>query len=197
MIKSEFAESAKRKSNLNFMYNLKTRFKKQIAGELQKELGFKNVMAVPSLSKIVVNMGVKDAIADKKNLEKAAVILSQVTGQKPKWASAKKSISSFKLREGDKIGLVVTLRDGKMYDFFERLISVVLPRFRDFHGVRKISFDGKGNYTLGFTESTVFPEIDPGKVDKIQGFEVTIVTTANDDKGGLALLKALGMPFVK
>jgi large subunit ribosomal protein L5 len=179
------------------MYNLKTRFKKQIAGELQKELGFKNVMAVPSLSKIVVNMGVKDAIADKKNLEKAAVILSQVTGQKPKWASAKKSISSFKLREGDKIGLVVTLRDGKMYDFFERLISVVLPRFRDFHGVRKISFDGKGNYTLGFTESTVFPEIDPGKVDKIQGFEVTIVTTANDDKGGLALLKALGMPFVK
>ena len=197
MIKSEFAESAKRKSNLNFMYNLKTRFKKQIAGELQKELGFKNVMAVPSLSKIVVNMGVKDAIADKKNLEKAAIILSQVTGQKPKWASAKKSISSFKLREGDKIGLVVTLRDGKMYDFFERLISVVLPRFRDFHGVRKISFDGKGNYTLGFTESTVFPEIDPGKVDKIQGFEVTIVTTANDDKGGLALLKALGMPFVK
>ena len=197
MIKSEFAESAKRKSNLNFMYNLKTRFKKQIAGELQKELGFKNVMAVPSLSKIVVNMGVKDAIADKKNLEKAAIILSQVTGQKPKWASAKKSISSFKLREGDKIGLVVTLRDGKMYDFFERLISVVLPRFRDFHGVRKVSFDGKGNYTLGFTESTVFPEIDPGKVDKIQGFEVTIVTTANDDKGGLALLKALGMPFVK
>lgn len=179
------------------MDNLQDRFKKQIAGVLQKELGINNVMAVPTISKIVVNMGVKDAISDKKNLEKAAVIMSQVTGQKPKWASAKKSISSFKLREGDKIGLVVTLRGRKMYDFFERLISVVLPRFRDFHGVRKVSFDGNGNYTLGFTESTVFPEIDPGKIDKIQGFEVSIVTTATDDKSGFALLKAMGMPFVK
>lgn len=179
------------------MDTFKTRFKKQIAGELQKELNVKNVMAIPALSKIVVNMGVKDAVADKKNLEKASVILGQITGQKPKWASAKKSISAFKLREGDKIGLVVTLRGQKMYDFFERLISVVMPRFRDFHGVRKTSFDGNGNYSLGFTESTVFPEIDPGKVDKIQGFEVTIVTTATDDKGGYALLKALGMPFVK
>ena len=179
------------------MDNLQTRFKKQIAQDLQKELGLKNVMAVPSLSKIVVNMGVKDAILDKKNLEKASAILGQVTGQKPKWASAKKSISSFKLREGDKIGLVVTLRGKKMYDFFERLISVVLPRFRDFHGVKKVSFDGNGNYTLGFTESTVFPEIDPGKIDKVQGFEVSIVTTARNDKNGFALLKAMGMPFVK
>jgi large subunit ribosomal protein L5 len=179
------------------MDNLRTRFKKEISGILQKELALKNAMAVPALSKIVVNMGVKDAVADKKNLEKASVILAQVTGQKPKWASAKKSISSFKLREGDKIGLVVTLRGQKMYDFFERLISIVMPRFRDFHGVRKTSFDGKGNYSLGFTESTVFPEIDPGKIDKIQGFEVTIVTTAKDDKSGFALLKALGMPFVK
>ena len=179
------------------MDTFKVRFKKQIAGELQKELGIKNIMAVPSLSKIVVNMGVKDAVADKKNLEKASVILAQITGQRPKWASAKKSISSFKLREGDKIGLVVTLRGQKMYDFFERLISVVMPRFRDFHGVKKTSFDGKGNYSLGFTESTVFPEIDPGKIDKIQGFEVTIVTTATNDKIGYSLLKALGMPFVK
>lgn len=179
------------------MDNLQTRFKKQIAKDLQKTLSLKNAMAVPSLSKIVVNMGVKDAILDKKNLEKASSILSQVTGQKPKWATAKKSISSFKLREGDKIGLVVTLRGKKMYDFFERLISVVLPRFRDFHGVKKVSFDGNGNYTLGFTESTVFPEIDPGKIDKIQGFEISIVTTAKDDKNGFALLKALGMPFVK
>src|SRR3989338_1469485 len=137
------------------------------------------------------------SLTDKKNIEKAAVILSQVTGQKPKWASAKKSISAFKLREGDKIGLVVTLRGRKMYDFFERLISIVMPRFRDFHGVKKTSFDGNGNYTLGFTESTVFPEIDPGKVDKIQGFEVSIVTSAANDKSGFALLKALGMPFVK
>ena len=179
------------------MDNLQSRFKKQIANELQKELGLKNAMAVPTISKIVVNMGVKDAILDKKNLEKASAILSQVTGQKPKWAAAKKSISSFKLREGDKIGLVVTLRGKKMYDFFERLISVVLPRFRDFHGVKKVSFDGNGNYTLGFIESTVFPEIDPGKLDKIQGFEVSIVTTAKDDKKGFALLKAMGMPFVK
>lgn len=179
------------------MNNLQVRFNKEIAGALQKELGLKNVMAVPALSKIVVNMGVKDAIVDKKNLEKAAVIMAQVTGQKPKWASARKSISSFKLREGDKIGLVVTLRGRKMYDFFERLISVVMPRFRDFHGVRQTSFDGNGNYTLGFTESTVFPEIDPGKIDRVQGFEITIVTTATDDKSGFALLKALGIPFEK
>lgn len=181
----------------NTMDNLQSRFKKQIAKDLQKELGLKNIMAVPEISKIVVNMGVKDAIADKKNLEKASVIMAQVTGQKPKWTSAKKSISSFKLREGDKVGLVVTLRGKKMYDFFERLISVVLPRFRDFHGVGKVSFDGNGNYTLGFTESTVFPEIDPGKIDKIQGFEISIVTTAIDDKSGFTLLKAMGMPFEK
>jgi large subunit ribosomal protein L5 len=179
------------------MNNLQARFKKEITGILQKELKLGNVMAVPALSKIVVNMGVKDAIADKKNIEKGAAIMAQITGQKAKWAKAKKSISAFKLREGDKIGLVVTLRGRKMYDFFERLICVVMPRFRDFHGVKKTSFDGNGNYTLGFTESTVFPEIDPGKIDKIQGFEVTIATTAADDKGGFALLKALGMPFTK
>ncbi|MBI4096152.1 MAG: 50S ribosomal protein L5 [Candidatus Levybacteria bacterium] len=179
------------------MDNLQNRFRKQIKDALQKEMELKNSMAVARLSKIVINMGVKDALLDKKNLEKASLIMAAITGQKPKWTSAKKSISSFKLREGDKIGLVVTLRGRKMYDFFERLISVVMPRFRDFHGVKKDSFDGNGNYTLGFTESTVFPEIDPGKIDKIQGFEISIVTTAKDDKGGFALLKAMGMPFVK
>lgn len=179
------------------MDNLQNRFKKQIARELQKELNLKNPMSAPMLSKIVVNMGVKDALIDKKNLEKASTILAQITGQKPKWTTAKKSISSFKLREGDKIGLVVTLRGRKMYDFFERLTSIVMPRFRDFHGVSKNSFDGNGNYTLGFTESTVFPEIDPGKIDKIQGFEISIVTNAGDDKKGFALLKAMGMPFQK
>lgn len=179
------------------MDSLQTRFKKRIAGVLQKELGLKNIMAVPTLSKIIVNMGVKDALVDKKNLDKAALIIAQITGQKPKWTSAKKSISSFKLREGDKIGLVVTLRGRRMYDFFERLISVVLPRFRDFHGVKKVSFDGNGNYTLGFAESTVFPEIDPGKIDKIQGFEISIVTTATNDKSAFTLLKELGMPFEK
>ena len=179
------------------MNNLQNKFKTEIVSSLQKELGLKNPMSVPMLSKIVVNMGVKDALLDKKNLEKSSLILAQITGQKPKWTSAKKSISSFKLREGDRIGLVVTLRGRKMYDFFERLITIVMPRFRDFHGVKKLSFDGNGNYSLGFTESTVFPEIDPGKVDKIQGFEVSIVTTAKDDKKGLVLLKALGMPFEK
>jgi len=179
------------------MNSLQNKFKKEILHNLQKELGLKNPMSVPQLSKIVVNMGVKDALFDKKNLEKASVILAQITGQKPKWTSAKKSISSFKLREGDKIGLVVTLRGKKMYDFLERLISIVMPRFRDFHGVNKLSFDGNGNYSLGFTESTVFPEIDPGKIDTIQGFEVTIVTTARNDKSGLALLEAMGMPFEK
>lgn len=178
------------------MNNLQNKFKKDV-NSLQKELGLKNPMSVPKLLKIVVNMGVKDALLDKKNLEKSSVILAQVTGQKPKWTTAKKSISSFKLREGDKIGLVVTLRGKKMYDFFERLISIVMPRFRDFHGVKRASFDGNGNYTLGFTESTVFPEIDPGKIDKIQGFEISIVTTAQNDKKGFALLKALGMPFQK
>lgn len=179
------------------MNSLLEKFKNQISKDLQKTLNLKNPNAIPSLTKIVVNMGVKDVLLDKKNLEKGSMILAQITGQKPKWASAKKSISSFKLREGDKIGVVVTLRGKKMYDFFQRLVSVVLPRFRDFHGVRKESFDGRGNYTLGFAESTVFPEIDPGKIDKIQGFEVSINTSALNNKDGFELLKALGMPFEK
>lgn len=165
--------------------------------EVQKELGLKNPMAVPALSRIVVNMGVKDALVDKKNIEKATAILGQITGQKPKVTAAKKAISSFKLRQGDKIGVMVTLRSKKMYDFFSKLVAIVLPRFRDFHGVKKESFDGHGNYTLGLVESTVFPEIDPGKVDRIQGLEISIVTTAKNDKEGYGLLKALGMPFSK
>jgi len=177
--------------------NLQQRFIKETAINLKKELGIKNFMAIPVLSKIVINMGVKDALLDKKNIEKASEILAQIAGQKAKVMKAKKSISSFKLREGDKIGLSVTLRGKRMYDFFEKLTSVVLPRLRDFHGVRTTSFDKHGNYTLGFVESAVFPEIDPSKVDKIQGLEITIVTTAKDDKEGLTLLKALGMPFVK
>ena len=163
--------------------------------ELQKELGIKNPMAIPTFSKIVINMGVKDALADKKNIEKANVILMQITGQKPKITKAKKAISGFKLRQGDQIGLVVTLRGKKMWDFFTKLVSIVLPRFRDFHGVSKKSFDGHGNYTLGMSESTVFPEIDPGKLDKIQGMEISIATTARNDEEGYALFKALGMPF--
>jgi len=164
---------------------------------LGEELGIKNLHAIPLLSKIVVNMGIKDAIVDKKNLEKGADTLSAITGQKPSVRKARKSIASFKLREGEEIGLIVTLRGKRMYDFFDKLTKIVFPRLRDFHGVSKENFDGHGNYNLGFAESTVFPEIDHGQVDKIQGLQVTIVTTAKDDKEGEALLRKLGMPFKK
>ena len=130
-------------------------------------------------------------------MEKAAETLALISGQKPKVMKAKKSISTFKLREGDQIGLVATLRGERMYDFYDKLVSIVFPRLRDFHGVKRNSFDGHGNYTLGFAESSVFPEIDPGKMDKVQGLELSIVTTAKNDKEGEALLEALGMPFIK
>lgn len=177
--------------------NLQEKFTKEIVGQLKKELEIKNNMALPKLLKIVVNMGVKDALLDKKSVEKAAEILAQISGQKPKVTKAKKSIATFKLREGDEVGLAVTLRGKRMYDFFEKITTIVLPRLRDFHGVRTTSFDKHGNYTLGFVESAVFPEIDLAKVDKIQGLEISIVTTARDNKEGFALLKALGMPFKK
>lgn len=179
------------------MNTLQKKFNEEIKKKLQQDLGIKNDMAIPRLSKIVLNMGVKDVLTDKKNLEKAAAALTQITGQKPGVTKARKSISSFKLRKGEKIGLRVTLRGKRMYDFFEKLANIVLPRLRDFHGVRRESFDGSGNYTLGFNEQTVFPEIDPAKIDKIQGLEITIVTTAKDNKEGFTLLQALGMPFQK
>lgn len=179
------------------MNGLQEKYKKEIAKSLGENLGTNNPNAIPMLSKIVINMGVKDVLADKKNLEKAAEILAQISGQKPKVMKAKKSISTFKLREGDEIALMVTLRGKRMYDFFEKLVSIVFPRVRDFHGVKRDSFDGHGNYTLGFAESTVFPEIDPSKLDKIQGLEISIVTTAKDNKEGVKLLEVLGMPFQK
>lgn len=182
---------------MNTNNSLQEKYRKEIAKNLQTELGIKNSHAVPRLSKIIINMGVKDAISDKKNMEKGAEILAQISGQKPKVMKAKKSISSFKLRGGEEIALMVTLRGKRMYDFFQKLTSIVFPRFRDFHGVKKDSFDGHGNYTIGFTESTVFPEIDPSKIDRVQGFEVSIVTTAKDNNLGFVLLKALGMPFRK
>ncbi len=164
---------------------------------LQKKLGITNVMAVPKLAKIVVNIGVKDALSDKKSIEYTGLILEQITGQKPKVTTAKKSIATFKLREGDKIGVVVTLRGKRMQDFYKKLVTIVLPRLRDFHGVNKKQFDGRGNYTIGFSEYIVFPEIDPGKIDKMQGVEISIVTTAKDNTEGFALLEAMGMPFKK
>jgi large subunit ribosomal protein L5 len=179
------------------MTQLQDTYRKDLAGKLQKDLGIKNIMSVPKLSKIVVNMGVKDAVLDKKNVERAAAIMTQITGQKPRIAKATKSIATFKLREGDAIGVMTTLRGDRMYDFFAKLVAIVLPRLRDFRGVKATSFDPQGNYTLGFAEHTVFPEIDPGKVEKNQGLEIIIVTTAKDKKEGYELLKALGMPFVK
>lgn len=179
------------------MENLSTKYSTKIKGDLQKELGIKNVNAVPKLIKIVVNMGVKDALADKKNVDNAAEVLGQITGQKAKITKAKKSIATFKLREGDKIGVTVTLRGKRMYDFYEKLVGIVLPRIRDFRGVPLKSFDGRGNYSLGFSETIVFPEIDPSKIEKVQGVEITIVTSANTNEGAEALLRALGMPFVK
>ncbi len=157
----------------------------------------KNVFALPKLSKIVINIGVKNANADKKNLEQATQALTLLSGQKPKVTKAKKAISSFKLRQGDAIGLMVTLRSKRMYSFLYKLVGVVLPRLRDFHGIKRGSFDGHGNYTLGFLEYTVFPEIDPGKFDRIQGLEVVIVTTAKTDKEALGFLESMGMPFQK
>jgi large subunit ribosomal protein L5 len=179
------------------MENLQTRYINTIRRELQEKLKIKNPMATPKLVKIVVNMGVKDAVVDKKNIDRASAALAKITGQKPKIARARKSIASFKIRQGDPIGVMVTLRGKRMYDFFEKLTSIVLPRLKDFHGVSRKSFDGKGNYTLGLSEYTVFPEIDPASVERVQGLEIVFVTTARDNEEGLALLQALGMPFEK
>jgi large subunit ribosomal protein L5 len=179
------------------MTDFKQTYLKTIVKKLEEELHVKNPMAVPALSKIVVNIGVKGANVDKKNMEIAAVALQQITGQKAKVTKAKQSIAGFKLREGEKIGLVVTLRGRRMYDFFEKLVTIVLPRIKDFRGVKSTSFDGQGNYTLGLSEYSVFPEIDLGKMEKLFGLEVTVVTTAKDKEGAFALLKHMGMPFQK
>lgn len=179
------------------MTNTNDLFNKEIAPKLQKELGIKNVMALPRLKKIVVNMGVKDAVGDKKNLEKMAQNLGIVTGQKAKTTRAKKAIAGFKLRQGDAIGLVVTIRGKRMYAFYDKIVKIVLPRIKDFRGVRRTSFDAQGNYTLGLYEYSVFPEIDPGSVEKLQGMEIVFVTSARTKEEGLALLEALGMPFTK
>lgn len=179
------------------MNALHEHYKKTIAPKLQQDLNIENTMAVPALKKIVVNMGIKDAVGNKKTVEQMATVLGQITGQKPKIARAKKSIASFKLREGDAIGVVVTLRGARMYEFLEKIIYVVLPRMKDFRGVNKTSFDGQGNYSLGFTEYSVFPEIDIATVERIQGLQVNMVTSAKTNEQAYALLEAFGMPFEK
>ena len=174
---------------------LRSRFEKEVAPALLKELDLKNAMAVPRLNKIVVNMGMGEATQNAKVLDPAVNELGAITGQKPVVTKAKKSIAAFKVREGQSIGCMVTLRGDRMYEFFDRLVNIVLPRVRDFRGVSTKSFDGRGNYTLGLHDQLIFPEISYEKVDKQKGMNVTIVTTAANDNQARTLLKHLGMPF--
>jgi large subunit ribosomal protein L5 len=174
---------------------LKRRFHEEIAPALRKELELTNPMAVPHLDKIVVNMGVGEATQNAKVLDPAVNELTQITGQKPVITRARKSIAAFKVRTGQPIGAMVTLRGDRMYEFFDRLVNVVLPRVRDFRGVSTKSFDGRGNYTLGLHDQLIFPEIDYARVDKLKGMNVTIVTTARSDDQARSLLRHLGMPF--
>src|SRR6202021_1131935 len=174
---------------------LKERYQKEIRPALQKELGLDNLMAVPRLEKIVLNMGLGEATQNVKIMDPLLADLAAVAGQKPVTTKAKKSIAAFKVREGMAIGAMVTLRNDRMYEFLDRLVATALPRVRDFRGVSTKSFDGRGNYTLGLRDQLIFPEIDYSKVEKLKGLNITIVTTAKDDNSARALLKAFGMPF--
>ena len=177
------------------MARLQDRYAKEIVPQLQKKLGRTNVLSLPRLQKIVVNMGVGKALQDKGKMEQAAEQLTQITGQRAQITKAKVAISGFRLREGNEIGCRVTLRGRRMYEFLDRLISIALPRIRDFRGVNPKSFDGHGNYSLGLSEQMVFPEIDPDKVNFTQGMDVTFVTSTNSDYEARELLRAFGMPF--
>jgi large subunit ribosomal protein L5 len=174
---------------------LRERYRTEVAPALMRELGYSNLMAVPRLEKIVLNMGVGEAVQNPKVIESAVEELTAIAGQKPVVTRAKKAISNFKLREGMPIGAMVTLRGERMYEFLDRLVSVALPRVRDFKGIPDRSFDGRGNYSLGLREQVIFPEINLDKVDKIKGLTIVICTTARSDAEGKALLRGLGMPF--
>jgi large subunit ribosomal protein L5 len=174
---------------------LKVRYRDEIRPALQGTLGLPNVMMVPALEKVVLNMGVGEALQQPKLLEGATADLSLITGQKPVITRAKKSIAGFKLRAGNPIGAKVTLRGARMWEFYDRLVSLAIPRIRDFRGMEPSSFDGRGNYTFGVTEQLIFPEIDYDSIDTVRGMDITIVTTANSDNEGRALLTALGFPF--
>ena len=174
---------------------LKQRYLDEIRPALQIELGLGNIMEVPRLDKLVVNMGIGEAVTQSRQLESAMEELAIITGQKPKVTRAKKSLASFKLRAGMPIGAMVTLRGDRMYEFFDRLVALAIPRIRDFRGLPARSFDGHGNYTFGVTEQIIFPEIDYDKVDATRGMDITIVTTAKTDEHGRALLDAFGFPF--
>jgi large subunit ribosomal protein L5 len=176
---------------------LKARYDREVRDQLKSELGLANVMQVPRLSKIVINMGVGDAVAQPSLLEGAVTDLTTITGQKPLVTRAKKSIAGFKLREGNAIGAKVTLRGDRMWEFLDRLISLAIPRIRDFRGLSPRSFDGHGNYTFGVTEQLIFPEIDYDRIDTTRGMDISIVTTARTDDEGRALLRAFGFPFTR
>ena len=174
---------------------LKGRYKSEIAPALKSKFGYKNVMQIPTLTKVVVNMGVGEAARDSKLIEGAIKDLAIITGQRPQVTRSRKSIAQFKLREGMPIGAHVTLRNDRMWEFTDRLLSIALPRIRDFRGLSPKQFDGKGNYTFGLTEQVVFPEIEQDKIDRTRGMDITLVTTAKTDEEGRELLKALGFPF--
>ena len=179
------------------MARLEDKFKSEITKELMTKFEYSSVMQVPKIEKIVINMGVGDAVQNSKALDNAVAELALISGQKPLVTRAKKSIATYRLREGMPIGTKVTLRGERMYEFFDKLVTVALPRVRDFHGVSKKAFDGRGNYTLGVKEQLIFPEIDYDKVSKVRGMDIVIVTTANTDEEARELLTLCGMPFAK
>ena len=179
------------------MNRLKEKYLKEVTPSLMEKFNYSSVMQTPKVEKIVINMGVGDAVSNAKNLDKAVEELTLITGQKPMITKAKKSIAGFRLREGMPIGAKVTLRGERMYEFLDKLVSVSLPRVRDFHGVSKKSFDGRGNFTLGVKEQLIFPEVDYDLVDKVRGMDIVIVTTAKTDEESRELLTQLGMPFQK
>jgi large subunit ribosomal protein L5 len=174
---------------------LKSRYREEIVPALQQEFDLKNVMQVPTVTKIVVNMGVGEAARDSKLIEGAIRDLTEITGQKPQVTKARKSIAQFKLREGQPIGAHVTLRGDRMWEFLDRLLSIALPRIRDFRGLSPKQFDGRGNYTFGLNEQSMFHEIDQDKIDRVRGMDITVVTSATNDEEGRALLRLLGFPF--
>lgn len=179
------------------MARLQESYHTEIVPALQKELGLKNPMQVPRIERVVVSMGVKNAHLERKRLDEAFEELTTITGQKPKITRATRSVAAFRLREGSEIGCCVTLRRARMYEFLDRLISIALPRVRDFRGLNPKAFDGHGNFSMGLTEQLVFPEINPDKVHNVQGMNIAVVTNAVSNADGLALLKALGFPFQK
>lgn len=179
------------------MAKLHDYYKSEVVNNLQKQFGYKSVMQVPRIEKITLNMGVGEAITDKKLLDNAVADLAAISGQKPLVTKARKSVAGFKIRQGYPIGCKVTLRGERMWEFFERLVYIALPRTRDFRGVSAKSFDGRGNYSMGVREQIVFPEIDYDKVDRVRGLDITITTTANSDEEGRALLSAFNFPFRK